>query len=116
MTVMSRPDPAAHVAPCGLFCTNCGRFKQGRCQGCQISPAFARCAVRRCCVAHGILTCASCPEFAASRSYRDCAKVHGLVARVIGFFTGSDRAGALQILRDQGLDDYLALKRASGRM
>ncbi|HEY3358602.1 MAG TPA: DUF3795 domain-containing protein [Polyangia bacterium] len=116
MTVMSRPDPAEHIAPCGLFCTNCPKLAQGKCQGCQVAPGFERCEVRRCCIAKGILTCASCPDFAPPRSYRECGKLNSFIARAIGFFMKSDRCGAVQILRDEGVADYLALKRASGHM
>ena len=114
--VLSRPDPTAHVAPCGLFCTNCAKLKSGRCQGCQIAPGFSRCEVRRCCAEKQILTCAECPDFRAPRDYRECRKVNSFIAKIFAVVMKSDRPGALGLLRDQGLDAYRASKRASGRM
>jgi hypothetical protein len=114
--VLSEPDPGAHVSACGLFCTNCGKFKAGKCKGCQVAPAFECCPVRTCCEQRIITTCAQCTDFAAPRSYRECPKVNSFIARVISFFTRSDRPAALALLRDMGLEGYLAEKRASGRM
>jgi hypothetical protein len=116
MEVISRPDPTAHIAPCGLFCSNCGKFRAGRCQGCQIEPGFGRCPIRRCVVERSIQHCAACPDFAAPRDYRECGKVNNLIAQIIGFVLRSNRPGALALLRDQGPAAYLAEKRRSGRM
>lgn len=114
-TPMRHPPPDAHIAPCGLFCSNCRKFRKGRCAGCQVSPGFARCAVRACCVEKGIPTCAGCSDFAA-RDFRECRTLHNPVSRVFAVLFGSDRPGALAELRDQGEAAYLERRRASGRM
>jgi len=114
--VLSSPPADAHIAPCGLFCTNCKKFKRGKCQGCQVQAGFAQCPVRNCCEEKGIATCASCGDFAAPHGYRECKKVFNPIARVISFFTGSDRPAALAMLRDSGVDGYLAAKRSTGKM
>ena len=114
--VISSPQSDLHIAPCGLFCTHCGKFKRGRCKGCQIEPGFTRCPVRRCCVERRITTCAECPDFPAPRDYRECPKVNNFIARAISLFTGSDRPAALALLRDRSREQYLAVKRESGKM
>ena len=114
--VISNPPANESIAPCGLFCTECGSFKKGRCKGCQVEPGFKRCPVRGCCVEKKIETCAGCGEFKAPRDYRECKKVFNPIARVIGFFTGSDRCGALALLRDSGREAYLAQKRQAKKM
>ncbi len=108
---ISNPPADAHIAPCGLFCTDCGAFKKGRCKGCQIQAGSSKCPVRRCVVAKGISLCSECDEFRAPRSFRECRKVNSFVARVISLFTGSDRPGALAVLRDEGKEAYLAARR-----
>ena len=113
---LSRPSPGEHVAACGLFCTNCRTFQAGRCQGCQVSPAFASCPTRRCCAGKGIVGCWQCDELAAPRDYRECKKVNNMIARVISLFTKSDRPGALALIRDRGMEPYLAARRESGKM
>jgi hypothetical protein len=115
-TTISQPPADAHVAACGLFCTNCGKFKKGRCQGCQIEAGYAQCAVRKCVIEKKIETCAACPEFAAPRDYRECAKVHNFISKVFALFMGSDRPGALAMLRDRGLGAFVAATRESGKM
>ncbi|MFH1464359.1 MAG: DUF3795 domain-containing protein [Pseudomonadota bacterium] len=112
---MSQPPRDAHIAACGLFCTNCGKFEKGRCPGCQIQPGFSRCAVRACCVEQGILNCGACPQFAA-RDYKECKKLFNFIARLISTFTGSDRLGALVMLRDRGTEAFVADRRSSGKM
>ncbi len=113
---IATPPAAEHIAPCGLFCSNCGKFRKGRCKGCQIVAGFARCAVRACCAGRRIETCAACPDFPSPRDYRECPKVNNFIAKTISLFTGSDRPAALALLRDQGRDKYLAAKRETGKM
>lgn len=109
------PPPDAHIAACGLFCTNCPPFRKGRCKGCQVQPPFASCPVRRCCVEKGIATCAACDAFAAPRDFRECKKLNSFIAKVFALVFRSNRPAALTLLRDQGLDAYLVEKRATGR-
>jgi hypothetical protein len=112
---ISRPAADEHIAPCGLFCTNCGKFKKGRCQGCQIQPGFAQCAARKCVIEKGITTCAQCPDFQHGRSFLECKKLNNFIAKFFALIFGSDRPGALAMLRDEGPEAYLKAKRASGR-
>jgi hypothetical protein len=113
---ISTPPKNAHVAACGLFCTNCGKFKKGKCAGCQIEPGFSRCATRACCVSKEIETCAQCDDFLAPRDFRECKKIDNVIARIMALIFGSNRPAALALLRDQGIDAYLASKRANGKM
>ena len=112
---ISNPPVEEHIAPCGLFCTNCGKFKAGKCQGCQIAPGFARCGIRKCCVEKGITTCAECDEFRSPRSYRECKKIDNLMAKFFALIFKSNRPAALALLRDEGMAVYLQTKRDSGK-
>jgi len=116
MTVLSRPEAGEHVAACGLFCSNCGKFKSGRCQGCQVEPGFRSCPVRGCCAGRGLTSCAGCSDFAAPRDFRECGKLNSWLAKVFSFIFRSDRPGALTLLRDKGQAAYLECKRATGKM
>jgi len=113
---LSTPPAEAHIAACGLFCTNCRSFKLKKCQGCQIGPKFERCSVRKCCVEKGITTCAQCEEFSAPRDYRECKRINNIIPKVFGLIFGTNRPKALALLRDHGQEAYLAEKRASGKM
>jgi hypothetical protein len=113
---ISSPPVEEHIAACGLFCTNCGKFKKGRCPGCQIAPGFSRCSIRKCCIDKGITTCAECDEFSSPRSYRECKKIDNLMAKVFALIFRSDRPGALTLLRDEGKAAYLQVKRETGKM
>jgi len=114
--VLSSPAKDSHIGPCGLFCTNCGKFKRSRCYGCQLQPGFKRCPVRLCCVGRRITTCAECDDFQSPRDFSECPKVNNFIARTISLFNGSDRPVALALLRDRGRERYLAVKRETGSM
>jgi len=111
---LSQPVPDAQIAACGLFCTNCGAFKKGRCEGCQIAPRFKSCKIRACCADKGIIGCWECDEF-KERDFADCKKINNFMAKVFAVLFKSDRPGALLMLRDQGIEKYLEVKRASGK-
>jgi hypothetical protein len=115
-TVLPTPARDAHIAACGLFCSNCRKFEKGKCAGCQVQPGFARCAIRICCQEKAITTCAECADFTAPRSYRECPKINNLIGKVFGLIFGSDRPGTLATLRDQGREAYLEAKRTSRKM
>jgi hypothetical protein len=114
--VLSTPPADAHIAACGLFCSNCGKYKSDRCKGCQTEPGFSRCPVRACVVEKGITSCADCADFAAPRDYRECPKLNNFMSKIFSFVFRSDRVGALTLLRDEGEDAYLTAKGASGKM
>ena len=113
---LSEPQRDAHIAACGLFCTNCRRFKSDKCQGCQVAPPFKSCPVRKCCAEKAISDCGQCDEFTGARDYRECKKLNNIISKVIGFLTGSDRPGACAMLRDQGRELYLKHKATTGHM
>lgn len=114
--VLSSPSSDAHIGACGLFCTNCGKFQRNRCQGCQLQPGSRRCPVRLCCAGRRITTCAECFDFESPRDYSECRKLNTFTARTASLFTGVNRLLALDILRDHGLERYLAAKRESEKM
>jgi len=113
---LSSPASNEHVAPCGLFCTNCGKFKKGSCRGCQVEPGFSRCAVRLCCQERGITGCWECLDFKAPRDYRECRKVNNAIAKIFALLFKSDRPGALLLLRDRSRAAFLEARRKSGKM
>ena len=113
---ISNPQADEHIAACGLFCTNCGKFKSGKCQGCQIAPGFQRCSIRKCVVEKGITTCAECDEFQSPSSYAECKKINNLMAKVFALIFRSNRPAALALLRDEGREAYLEAKRTSGKI
>jgi len=113
---ISNPSAEEHIAACGLFCTNCRKFKAGKCAGCQIAPGFARCSIRACCIRKSITTCAECDDFLSPRSYRECGKINNFIANVFALIFRSNRPAALALLRDEGKMAYVHVKRETGRM
>ena len=113
--VLSRPEPSKHVAACGLFCSNCSRLKSGKCKGCQIEPGYD-CATRDCCIEKSIKGCWKCEEFKAPADYKNCKKVNTFMGRVWKLIYRADRPTALTMIRDQGEEAFMELKKKSGKM
>ena len=113
---LSQPPADAHIAPCGLFCTNCRKFKVGKCKGCQIEPGFKACSIRKCCAEKGITLCARCPDFAAPRDFNECRKINNFIAKIFKLIFKSDRPAALAMIRDEGTEGFIADRTASGKM
>lgn len=112
---ITTPSTDAHVAVCGLFCTNCRAFKKGKCQGCQIKARF-NCPVRKCAVGKGITLCAECDEFAAPRDFNECRKLNNFIAKCFKLIFRSDRPAACAMIRDQGREAFVEDRAASGKM
>ena len=99
------------VAHCGLVCSECGAWRKGKCGGCHgDKPMFTNCPVKRCGAEKKLSCCADCPDF---RDLRACRKLNSFIAKVIGFFTRSNRIGNLERIRQMGLDGFKA-ERAAG--
>ncbi len=113
---ISRPPEDEHIAACGLFCTNCGKFKKGRCQGCQIEAGVKSCKIRSCCIEKEITTCADCDEFAAPRSYKECKNINNFIAKIFALIFRSDRPAGLAMIRDEGAPAFIEYKRLVDKM
>lgn len=113
--VLSRPAADEHIAACGIFCSNCSRFKAGKCEGCQVEPGY-ECATRDCCIEKVIIGCWKCEEFKAPADYRECGKINTFMSKVWKLLYKVDRPAALAMLRDQGNEAFLEIKKESGNM
>lgn len=113
--VPSRPAREEHIAACGLFCSNCPKFKSGKCQGCQIEPGY-KCEVRDCVFEKDITGCWDCDEFKAPASFKDCKKINTFMGKIWKLVYKSDRPAALTMIRDQGKEAFIKSKLESGRM
>ncbi len=57
------------VGCCGAYCASCKVYRSNTCRGCRIGygdsgrdAAKAKCALKRCCMAKGFLSCADCTQ------------------------------------------------------
>ena len=103
---------AGLVACCGLYCGACGSYRRGRCPGCRGNAKATWCKVRSCCLEGGRSTCAACAE---STDPKACRKFHNVIARVIGFLLGSDRAACIRQIRELGVEGHAQAMAARGR-
>lgn len=51
---------AKNLAACGLYCNNCGKFKNRKCPGCIKNESASWCKIRKCCRENHLQTCAEC--------------------------------------------------------
>jgi hypothetical protein len=98
------------VAVCGLFCGNCGNFKRGKCKGCAEQAWFKRCRVRPCAFERGFATCAECEEM------ESCKTLDNFISKIFGLIFRSDKMASLRMIRDEGMEKFIAFKTEQGKM
>jgi hypothetical protein len=59
-----------NIGCCGAYCETCKEWRAGRCKSCAGGYADgerdltkAKCAIKRCCIAKGFVSCADCPLY-----------------------------------------------------
>ena len=71
--------------------------------------------MRACCVEKGIIGCWQCDEF-SNQDFRNCKKVNYIVNRIFSFFYKVDLPNSLSMLRNEGIEAYLEIKKGNGKM
>lgn len=100
------------VAFCGLYCGECGKYKQGKCPGCAENSKAGWCKIRLCCQEHGYSTCAACTQFS---DVHNCRKFDNFMARVFGLIFRSDRPADIARIKEVGIEGYANEMAARGR-
>lgn len=98
------------VAVCGLFCGNCGNYQRGRCKGCAVQAWLKGCRVRACAFERGFATCAECEEM------ETCRILNNFISKIFSFIFRTDKMGSLRMIRDEGMEKFIAFKTAQGKM
>ena len=93
------------IAYCGLYCGECGRYKKGKCPGCQKNEKATWCKVRSCCREGGKLSCADCSVYADAS---ECKKFNNMISKLFAFLFGSDRQACIDRIKEKGYDAYAA--------
>jgi hypothetical protein len=91
------------IAYCGLYCSNCNKFKNEKCPGCMENEKASWCKIRLCCREREIANCGECKEF---QNPMDCSMYNNFMSRAFGFIFRSDRARCVAHIRAKGADDY----------
>lgn len=105
--------PNAEIAYCGLFCSNCSKYKKQKCPGCSKNEKATWCKIRLCCIEKEIETCAGCAEFS---HVKECPKYNNVFARLIELVSRTDRSLCVEMLRSEGTAFYVDAMNASGKM
>ncbi len=93
------------VAYCGLYCGACGAYLKERCDGCHKNEKASWCRIRSCCNGNGILSCASCSDYA---NPRECKKFNNIMSKLFGLVFRSDRAACIDQIKKMGIDGHAA--------
>jgi len=101
-----------HIAYCGLYCGACGKFKKGKCPGCQRNEKATWCEIRKCCVENSYATCAECTII----PLMECKKYHNFFAKAIGFVTRTDRSKCIERIKASGIACFAQEMEQSNRM
>lgn len=101
-----------NLAFCGLCCSNCGKFKSGKCPGCLKNDKADWCGIRGCCLKNGYSSCAACTKGGPEK----CRDFNNFFA---GFFEkvfGSDRKSSIAYIKANGEDAYSQIMKGKKEM
>jgi hypothetical protein len=68
------------------------------------------CRVRACAFERGFATCAECEEM------ETCRILNNFISKVFSFIFRSDKMVSLRMIRDEGMEKFIAFKTAQGKM
>jgi len=101
------------VSMCGLYCGACGKFRSGKCMGCQANQKATWCKARTCCMEKGRGSCAEC------RTYDDpgaqCKALNNKIAQIYSVLFNSDRGEGLRHIKAYGKLGYAREMAIEGR-
>jgi len=90
------------VSACGLYCSNCYKFKNAKCPGCYQNSKATWCKVRTCCINNNYKSCAECQN----PGIETCKKFNNPIAKLFGYVFNSDRAAGIQLIKEEGYDGF----------
>ena len=93
------------IAYCGLYCGECSKYKKGKCPGCSENTKASWCKIRSCGIENNLSSCSECKEH---KNVKDCKKYHNKIARVIEFFSGTDRSKCIEMIKNKGSENFVA--------
>lgn len=100
------------IAYCGLYCSNCRKYKNGKCPGCQKNTKASWCKIRTCNINQSFNSCAEC----SSPGVKQCKVFNNPVSKLFAFVFNSDREATINLLNNNGVDSYLKHMNETGRM
>lgn len=102
---MKNPVNPPVVSFCGLYCSNCPKFKKNKCPGCQANNKATWCKVRNCCLETNRSSCAECTDHA---DLKQCPKLNNFVSKAFGLVFNSDRMAGIRYIRSHGPNAFAA--------
>jgi len=100
------------IAKCGLFCSNCYKFKNEKCGGCETNEKATWCKTRTCCIENNYSSCAECK----STNPRECKKFSNFVSDIFSIIFRSDRPASIDFIRQNGRDAFIQMMIEQNRM
>lgn len=92
------------IAPCGLYCAACKKFRADKCPGCKLNEKASWCKIRRCCNEKGYHTCAQCDI-----DVTQCKIHNNFIGKIFALLFDSDRAACVRYIREHGEEDFAAI-------
>ena len=101
------------ISFCGLYCAACSAFTGGRCKGCRENEKASWCKIRECNMQNGYSSCADCKSYSNAN---DCKLFNNFVGKIFALLFGSNRYGAIQMIKADGYDSYAKTMAKEKRM
>ena len=91
------------IAYCGLYCGACGKYLNGKCQGCKENVKASWCKIRSCCIENKYSSCADCKTISSAN---DCKKFNNFISKIFALIFKSDRNACINQIKEQGYDSF----------
>ena len=91
------------IAYCGLYCGACKKYLKEKCPACQKNEKASWCKIRICCIENNYLSCADCQKM---ETIADCKYFNNFLDKLISFFFRSDRQACINLIAEQGYEEY----------
>ena len=99
------------IAKCGLYCGSCGKYINGKCQGCTENSNASWCKIRSCNLENGYKSCADCKEFA---NPNDCKKYNNFISKIFAVVFKSNRPACIAMIKEKGYEGFAAYMSENG--
>jgi hypothetical protein len=100
------------IAKCGLYCGNCGKYKNGKCPGCEANTKASWCKTRECCLENKFASCADC----TTTNPRECPKFNNFVSKIFAVIFRSDRPASIEYIKQNGREAFVQMMIEQNRM
>ena len=92
------------IAACGLYCKECKKYLEEKCDGCNQNKAADKwCKIKTCCKQNGYKSCADCEK---EDNIMKCKKFNNIFSKIFKILFNSDRKYCIDLIKKSGYKEF----------